>query len=219
MRKIKPHSSYFWKIGPCLHQLLNQRKENLLWTPARRCTWSAKRIWIPLNWKPWRHQEVRWRLWQPMVKCRRMKRLQFVSESWIYSWRWNSSRIRQQFYRWESFAMNMDTHMSGSTVKNHISLKMVFEYSAIRKISCQSWFLVCQRVLPQAFPHQHPWHLQGRRLISPPMTSSTVSTESETRQERGDPCGIESYPATVWGRPVDQANQKSQTKKKTKTTI
>ena len=27
----------------------------------------------------------------------------------------------QQFYRWESFAMNMDTHMSGSTVKNHIS--------------------------------------------------------------------------------------------------
>ena len=28
---------------------------------------------------------------------------------------------RQQFYRWESFATNMDTHMSGSTVQNHIS--------------------------------------------------------------------------------------------------
>ena len=29
--------------------------------------------------------------------------------------------VRQQSYRSESFAMNMDTHMSGSTVKNHIS--------------------------------------------------------------------------------------------------
>ena len=43
-----------------------------------------------------------------------------------------SSRIRQQFYRLESFAMNKDTHTSGSTVKNHISKKKktVFGYSA-----------------------------------------------------------------------------------------
>ena len=32
-----------WKIGACLHQLLNLRKENLLSTPERQCTWSAKR--------------------------------------------------------------------------------------------------------------------------------------------------------------------------------
>ena len=32
------HSSHLRKIGACLHQLLNQRKENLLSTPARRCT-------------------------------------------------------------------------------------------------------------------------------------------------------------------------------------
>ena len=102
---------------------------------------------------------------QPMVKCRWMKRLQFMSESWIYSWQWNSSRIRQQFYRWDSFAMNMDTHMSGSTVKNHISFKKVFEYSVILKNSYQSWFLVYQRVLPQACLLQHLWHLQGRKLI------------------------------------------------------
>ena len=31
-----------------------------------------------MNWKPWRHQEVRWRSKQPMVKCRRMKRLHTV---------------------------------------------------------------------------------------------------------------------------------------------
>ena len=36
-------------------------------------------------------------------------------------------------YRWESFAMNTDTHTSGSTVRNHISLKTVFECSVIRK--------------------------------------------------------------------------------------
>ena len=44
-----------------------------------------------------------------------------LSENWRYSWQWKSSRIRQQFYRWESFALNMDTHFSGSTVRNHIS--------------------------------------------------------------------------------------------------
>ena len=51
---------------------------------------------------------------------------------------------------------NTDTHTSGSTVKNHISLRTVFEYSVIRKTSYQSWFLVYQRVLPQACLLQHP---------------------------------------------------------------
>ena len=71
---------------------------------------------------------------------------------------------RRQFYRWESFAMNMDTHMSGSTVKKHISLKVVLKYSAIRKISYLSWFLVCLQ-LPQARLPQHPRLLQVRKLI------------------------------------------------------
>ena len=44
-----------------------------------------------------------------------------MSKNWIYSWQWKSSRIRQQFYRSESFAMKTDTLTSGSTVKNHIS--------------------------------------------------------------------------------------------------
>ena len=60
------------------------------------------------------------------------------------------------FYRSESFAMKTDILMSGSTVKNHISLKTVFGYSAIRKTSYRSWFLVYQRVLPQACFLQHP---------------------------------------------------------------
>ena len=59
----------------------------------------------------------------------------------------------------ESFAMNTDTLVNGSMVKNHISLKTVFGHvghSLIRKTSYQSWFLVCQRVLPPVFPLQHP---------------------------------------------------------------
>ena len=33
----------FGKIGVCLHQILNLRNENLLWTPERRCTRSVKK--------------------------------------------------------------------------------------------------------------------------------------------------------------------------------
>ena len=54
--------------------------------------------------------------------------------------------------------------MSGSTVKNHISLKMVFEYSVIRKISYQSWFLVDLQLLQARLP-QHPRLLHVRKLI------------------------------------------------------
>ena len=55
-----------------------------------------------------------------------------------------------------SFAMKTDILTSGSTVKNHISLKKVFGYSAIRRTSFVWWFLVYQRVLPQACFLQHP---------------------------------------------------------------
>ena len=43
------------------------------------------------------------------------------------------SRTRQQYYRSESFAMKTDILMSGSTVKNHISLKTGFGYSATQR--------------------------------------------------------------------------------------
>ena len=81
-----------------------------------------------------------------MEKCRRMKRQEFLSKNWKYSLQWKSSRIRQEFYRSESFATNKDTHTSGSPVrKPHLQAS--------------------QRVLPQACPLQHPWHLQGKKLI------------------------------------------------------
>ena len=37
------------KIGACLHQVLNLRNENLLSTPVRQCTWSARRTWMMLK--------------------------------------------------------------------------------------------------------------------------------------------------------------------------
>ena len=37
------HSSHLRKIGACLHQILNLRKENLLSTPVRKCICSAKK--------------------------------------------------------------------------------------------------------------------------------------------------------------------------------
>ena len=58
--------------------------------------------------------------------------------------------------RKESFAMNTDTHTSGSTVKNHISLKTGFARNAIRRTSFRSWFHACHRVLPQACFLRHP---------------------------------------------------------------
>ena len=83
--------------------------------------------------------------------------------------------------------MNTDTHTSGSTVKNHISLITVFGYSAIRRTSFRSWFLVYQRVLPQACLLHHPSH-----------------RESVDGQERGDPCGIDPCPAAVSSEHVER---------------
>ena len=100
-----------------------------------------------------------------MKKCRRMKRPQCTSKNWIYSWLWKSSKTRQQSFRSESFAMKTDTLMSGSTVKNRISLKTGFGYSATRRTSFRSWFQAWHRVLPLVLILQPQWHLQDRRII------------------------------------------------------
>ena len=129
-----------------------------------------------------------------MEKCKRMKRPQFTSKSWIYSWQWKSSKILQQFYRSETFAMNTDTLTSGSTVKNHISIE-----NGIR-IQCNTENFV-PIVVPGLstsssfnFPsstsmtpsRQEIDHLtfSSSSSTSPPMTSSTVWSESVAREER-----------------------------------
>ena len=55
--------------------------------------------------------------------------------------------------------------MSGSTVKNHISLKTGFEYNAIRRTSFRSVFQACELVRPPVLILQPQWHLQDKRII------------------------------------------------------
>ena len=118
--------------------------------------------------------------------------------------------------------MNTDTDTSGSTVKHHISFKTVFGYSATRRTSFLSWFLVYQRVLPPVFPLQHLWRLQDRRLIilhlpqahqaSP---TTTVSSDSET-WAREDLSGIDSHPAPVSSSHVERRERGDPLTKPTK---
>ena len=96
----------------------------------------------------------------------------------------------KQFYRWESFAMNTDTHMNGSTVRNHISLK-----NGIR-IQCNTENFVpivvpglstsfssslpsSTSMTPSKQEIDHPT-ASSNSSTSPTTTSSTVSCDSVT---------------------------------------
>ena len=86
-----------------------------------------------------------------MEKCRRMKRPQCMSKNWMYSWLWKSSGRRQQFSSLGKLCDGKtDILMNWSTVKNHISTETGFGYSATRRTSFRSWFLVFQRGVPPA---------------------------------------------------------------------
>ena len=114
--------------------------------------------------------------------------------------------------------------MNGSTVKNHISLNTVFEHSATQRTSFLSWFLVYQRVLPQACPLQHPCSRQEidhptsspSSSTSPTMTSSTVSSDSVIRRAREDLCGTDSYPVAVSRKHVERRARRNLLTKPTK---
>ena len=78
---------------------------------------------------------------------------------------WNSSKIRQQCCRLESFARITDIHMSGPTVNNHVSLTTVLGYNVIRKTTYRSWSRVYWRTLPrQARLVQHLQHHYRRKV-------------------------------------------------------
>ena len=90
--------------------------------------------------------------------------LQFVSESWIT---FLTMKLHEDTPAVPSLGKLCDEHghscewINGQ--KPHL-IKMVFEYSVIRKISYQSWFLVYLQ-LPQARLLQHPRHLQVKKMI------------------------------------------------------
>ena len=160
------HSSHLRKIGACLHERWNLRKENLLSTLERQCTWSAKKDLSNAE------MDTLTKSCSPTIVITANGEVQThelcMSKNWIYSWLWKSSTTRQQYCRSESFAMKTDVLLNGSVVKNHISVKKVFEYNGTRKTSFPSWFQACQ-VLPLHL-HQLYGHLwdgrQSRQFFS-----------------------------------------------------
>ena len=72
---------------------------------------------------------------------------------------------RQQYCRSESFAMKKDILMNGSMVKNHISFKTGFGYSATRRTSFLLWFQACQQIRLQDLIRQLQGHFQDKKVI------------------------------------------------------
>ena len=115
--------------------------------------------------------------------------------------------------------------MNGSMVKNHISIKTGFGYSATRRTSFLLWFQACQRVRLQDLIHQLQGHFQDRKSHCSTSSSSSASssTVSDTKtREREDQIESDISPVTVSttvdersGRPdIDQANKNRKINKK-----
>ena len=148
-----------------------------------------------------------------MEKCRRKKRPQCTSKNWIYFCLWKSSRIRQQSYRSESFAMKTDILTSGSTVKNHISFKtglripcntenfvliVVPGLSASSSSSSRS----STSMTPSRQERNHPTSSSS----SSTSLTTTVLSDSETR-EGEDLSGIDSHPVPVSSSHVERTER------------
>ena len=105
------------------------------------------------------------------------------------------SFISWKALRWTRILIRVDQRSKTTSHK-----KTVFEYSVIRKTSDQSWFLVYQRVLPQACLLQHPWHLQGRKFIIPSLPQARLPQHPWHLQRRLIIQIIlqQSYQAKVW---------------------
>ena len=119
--------------------------------------------------------------------------------------------------------MNSDILTVGSTVKNHISLKTVFEYSATRRASFRSWFLACQSASSSSSSPSSTSMTPSRQEINHPTSSSSsstspttaVSSDSETRA-REDLSGIDSHPAPVSSSHVERTERDDPLTKPTK---
>ena len=112
--------------------------------------------------------------------------------------------------------------MNGSTVKNHISSRTVFGYSATREnfvpIVVPDW----STSSASSFPSSTSMTLSRQEIDHPTSSSSsstspttTVSSDSETRA-REDLSGIDSYPASVSSKHVERKERRDLLTKPTK---
>ena len=115
-------------------------------------------------------------------------------------------------YRSESFAMNTDTHTSGSTVKNHISLKTRFGNSATRRISFP--IVVLGLSTSSSSGSSSTSRTPSRQESHRPTSSSSSSTSPTTTSsgsetpDREDPSGIDSHPVLVSSSHVERIERR-----------
>ena len=186
--KVKQHSSHLQKIGACLrHQPLNQRKENLLWTPERRCIWSAKKDLNDAE------MDTLTKSCSPTIVITPNGEVQTHEEATVYVKELDIF-LTMKVLEDTPLGKPCDEHgysyewINGQ--KPHLIKNCIW-------IQCNTEnfvpILVYQRVLPQACLLQHLWHLQGRQLIIPRLTQARVPhqpwlCQATVRLEHGETC-------------------------------
>ena len=135
-----------------------------------------------------------------------------MSKTWVCSWQWKSSMIRQQFLVWKLCDEHGYSYEWINGQKPHL-LKNAF------RIQCNTENFVPIVVLglstssssslpsstfmtPSRQESHHPTSSSSSSTL-PTMTSSTVSSDSVIRA-RGDLCEIDSLPVTVLSKPVER---------------
>ena len=149
-----------------------------------------------------------------MEQCRRMKMPQLMSKIGYILDNESPRGYASSFKRSESFATKTDILTNGSTFKNHISLKKVFEYSVTRRTSFPIMVLGVSASSSSSSHSSTSMTLSRQEIdhptssssscTSPTMTSSTVSSDSVIRRARRDLCGIDSFPVTVSSKHVER---------------
>ena len=134
------HASHLRKRGAYLHQLLNLRKENVLSTPALRCTWSAKKD-LSIS-----EMDALTKSCSPTLIITASGEVQTHEEATVYVkvldiFLTGSPPKHAGSMSLGKLCDENDILTNGSMVKNHFSWKTGFEYSATRRTSFRSRFL------------------------------------------------------------------------------
>ena len=164
--KTKQHSSHLRKIGACLHQLVNLRNENLLWTAERRCMWSAKKDLNDAE------MDTLTKSCSPTIVITANGEVQTHEEATVYVKELDmflTMKVLENTPAVLSLGKLCDENgysyewINGQ--KPHLIKKTGSGYNATRRTSFLSWFQACHRVLPPVLILQLQWHLQDRRGI------------------------------------------------------
>ena len=226
-RKIKQHSSHLRKIGACLrHQILNLRNENLLSTPERRCTWSAKKdsnsaemdtlttSRSPTTLKA-ANGEVQTRE-EATVLCQRIGYI-LDNESpggYVSSFIARKALRRTRILLWmDQWSINHISFKNGIRIQCNTENFVPIVVPGLSTSSSSS-FPSSTSMTPSRQEIDHPTSSSSSSSSST-MTSSTVSSDTGTRA-REDLCGKDSYPVTVSSEHVERKERGDLLTKQTK---